>query len=277
MVYSEGWMQLPSIKVFYRTWKSDNQKGVVCGIHGFAEDSSRYSRLGRFLSENGFSLFMYDLRGHGKTAFNTKDFGYVKSFDFFVHDTRDFISEVVRRTAVKDIILFGHSLGGLITLHYLARVKDYVSFGITSGAATITSSSLFQKYLLLMLNKVAPRTRVKLPIKAEDLTHDKMVYSKYLSDNMLIRNPTVRLLYDVYAGSKEIWKYLPQIDAPMLMMHGELDRVVHKEATEKAFGLISSRDKQLAIYKGLYHEILNEENNQTVYYDLIKWLSNRIK
>lgn len=273
MDYSEKWMELSSIKVFYRSWEASDEKAVICGIHGLGEESSRYSKLGNFLSANGFSFFIYDLRGHGKTAFNTKNFGYVDSFYSFVHDTRDFISKVIEEKSVKKVILFGHSMGGLIALHYLSRIKDYVSCGVTSGAATITKTSFLQKYLLLFVNMVKPTFRVNLPIKLEDLTHSKDVYDKYLSSYLIVKRPTVKLLYELYRGSKTVWRYLPQINIPILMMHGEADKVVPKEATVKAFEMINSNDKQLKIYPKMYHEIFNEENNQQVYSDLIEWLS----
>lgn len=276
MVYSEGEMQLSSIKVFYRAWKADDPKAVICGLHGFAENSSRYSRLGEFLSKNGFSFFMYDLRGHGKTAYNTKDFGYIDNFDLFLTDTKDFLSNISRETN-KDIILFGHSMGGLIALHYIARIKDYVSYGITSGAATVVKMSIFQKFLLEFMNKLNKRARVNLPIKASDLTHDRSISDSYINDPLVIKRPTVSLIYNMYLGSKQIWEFLKYIKIPMLMLHGGSDNVVPSDSTKRAFELISSEDKEIRIYPNMYHEILNEQNNQQVYDDILNWISVRIK
>ena len=49
-------------------WRAENPRAVVLLAHGMTEHSMRYDRLGRFLAQQGISLYCHDQRGHGKTA-----------------------------------------------------------------------------------------------------------------------------------------------------------------------------------------------------------------
>ncbi len=63
---------------------------------------------------------------------------------------------------------------------------------------------------------------------------------------------------------------------PVLMMHGECDKIVSYRDSCKFFTSVSSEDKQLKIYGKCYHEIMNEYCKDEVIGDVIRWLENRL-
>ena len=63
---------------------------------------------------------------------------------------------------------------------------------------------------------------------------------------------------------------------PVLIVHGEEDKIVPISISKSFFNSISSRDKTFKEYKSLYHEILNEKERDYVIKDIISWLDNRI-
>ena len=63
---------------------------------------------------------------------------------------------------------------------------------------------------------------------------------------------------------------------PVLVMHGSDDAMTSSEGSEVFLEAVSSRDKALKIYKGLYHEIFNEPERLEVLGDLGAWLESRI-
>ncbi|ADN50887.1 alpha/beta hydrolase [Vulcanisaeta distributa] len=259
------------INAYYRCWLADKPLGIVIGVHGFAEHSGRYNDFGNYLSSNGYSLCMEDLRGHGLTA-GPRDLGYVDSFDLFLNDLEEFIELMLKRTGFSSAFLFGHSMGGLIVLHYLGRISKGVRAAITSGAAAIVNVSTGSWLMLSLLNTLAPRHRLNLPINPEFLTHDKRIVEEYVNDPLVFKKPTVRILYELVRASRSVWKYIDNISVPIMMMHGGEDKIVPPRATQEVFSRLRVGDKAMKVYDGMYHEILNELNKNVVYEDVLSWL-----
>ncbi|BDR91609.1 alpha/beta hydrolase [Vulcanisaeta souniana] len=259
------------INVHYRCWLADKPLSLVVGVHGFAEHSGRYSNFGSYLSGNGYSFCMHDLRGHGLTA-GPNNLGYVDSFNLFLNDLENFIELMLKKTGFNSAILFGHSMGGLIVLHYLGRISKGIHAAITSGAAAIVNISTGSWLMLSLLNALSPRYRLNLPINPEFLTHDKRVVEEYINDPLVYKKPTARMLHELIKASRDIWKYIGNISVPIMMMHGGEDKVVPPKATQDAFNRLRVSDKVIRIYNGMYHEILNELNKEIVYKDILDWL-----
>lgn len=274
MSYKEGTVELGTgLNAFYRIWKPEDSKGTIIGVHGFVEHSGRYTEFGQFLEKNGYSLAMYDLRGHGKTA-GKENFGYVDKFESFVTDTEAFSTHIMKEQGSESVFLLGHSMGGLIVFHLLARSKVPVRGAITSGPSLAMTTSAGQRAMLLLIKTLSPKIRVKLPINAEYLSHDQAVGEDYLKDPLVCKNPSVSLIYQLYLGSKNIWDDLHNVASPILMLQGSEDSIVPPSVTPEAYEIISSKDKTKKMYGGFYHEILNEKGKDMVYSDISDWLSN---
>ncbi|MGC8571118.1 MAG: lysophospholipase [Caldivirga sp.] len=264
------------VSVYYRCWLADKQLGTIIGVHGFAEHSGRYSTFGTFMANNGFSFCMHDLRGHGLTT-DPKDLGYVDSFNSFISDLGDFVELMLKKTNVDSAFLLGHSMGGLIVLHYLGRVGRGIHAAITSGAATIVNVNYGTWLLLTIMNSLVPRIRLNLPINPEYLTHDKRIVEEYVNDPLVYKRPTVRMLYELTKASKEVWNYVGNISVPLMMLHGGEDKVVPPKATQEVYNRLKVNDKAIKIYEGMFHEILNELGKDIVYKDILNWLQSHIK
>ncbi|MEL7236918.1 MAG: alpha/beta hydrolase, partial [Chloroflexota bacterium] len=65
---------------------------------------------------------------------------------------------------------------------------------------------------------------------------------------------------------------LTDITLPMLIMHGEGDRIVDASGSVALYNGISSADKQLRLYPELYHELVNEPERDMVLADMVNWL-----
>jgi alpha-beta hydrolase superfamily lysophospholipase len=65
---------------------------------------------------------------------------------------------------------------------------------------------------------------------------------------------------------------LKSIALPTLILHGTDDLIADTQASEEFSNLISSEDKTLKLYQGMYHDILHEIGKEKVYDDIITWL-----
>jgi alpha-beta hydrolase superfamily lysophospholipase len=92
-------------------------KGVVIICHGLAEHSARYQRFAAFLASRGYHVFAHDHRGHGHTRAPDAPLGRFAGKDgagLVVEDVMAVRGFAAGHHPRLPIILFGHSMGGMI-------------------------------------------------------------------------------------------------------------------------------------------------------------------
>ncbi|MGB7433607.1 MAG: alpha/beta hydrolase, partial [Ahrensia sp.] len=103
-------------------WGHDAPRAVVHINHGLAEHARRYDGFAEQLNTAGFAVFAHDHRGHGATraadapqgAFSQTGDGVARVMAdiSMVHD------HIQARHNDVPLVMFGHSMGGLITMNY---------------------------------------------------------------------------------------------------------------------------------------------------------------
>ncbi|ACL11209.1 alpha/beta hydrolase fold protein [Desulfurococcus amylolyticus 1221n] len=276
-MYKEGYVELPTgLNTFYRSWlPEDKARGLVIGVHGFAEHSGRYLHVGEALSRYNYAFYIHDLRGHGKSR--GEEPGYIDSFNEFIDDLDSFMDYAIRDSGIQGTILLGHSMGGLIVLHYLAKRRRRVKAAVVTGAATLIIYPVLQRILLELMSMLSPRKRIDLPIDPGLLSSDPSVGEKYAMDELVLKKPTLKLIYELYRASKEIWRIVEEIDTPVLIIHGENDRIVNPEGSRRLYDRLRVSDKELKIYPGMRHEVLNEPEWLKVLEDIIEWINKHVQ
>jgi Lysophospholipase len=262
------------LSTIYRKWiPLGEPRAIIVGVHGFAEHTGRYHNLGNFLAQNGYALYMYDLRGHGKSQ---GEKGYIDKFENFVEDTVAFFESVKTFFPEKKVFLLGHSMGGLIAVHTAGVLGDKINGLITSGAAVQLETSTRDRIMVSLMSKIAPKSRVKLPVKVECLSTDPEVGKRYIEDPLVLKEVTMKLLFEFSRGVLGARDAIQKIRVPALVMHGSRDCLVPVEASKMLFEGLGVQDKTLKIYDGMLHEIFNEVEKEKVFRDLADWLSKHV-
>lgn len=257
----------------YKWFPETPLRALVVGVHGFAEHAGRYDHVGRYLAERGFALYMYDLRGHGRSEAPR---GYVDRFDQFVEDTAAFVTLAKREAGVQTFLL-GHSMGGLVAVLTASRIGGELAGLVTSGAAVELKVSASTRFVLQLMAALKPRGRVETPVQAQLLSRDPEVVQKYLSDPLVFKDPTFKLLVEFGKAVSRVWDVAGLISLPALIMHGGDDQIVPPSASRRLYQTLPSPDKTLKTYEGLRHEIFNEVEREKVLSDLVDWLSKHVR
>src|SRR5687768_7132721 len=119
-------------ELFFQTWVPDKVRGIFLITHGLAEHSECYHNLARILVEDGWQVFAWDMRGHGRSEGKR---GFVKHLSYYIDDLEIFYNQVAKQVPGQNIVMFGHSMGGLITLRYLQSKRVNHSALVLSSPA----------------------------------------------------------------------------------------------------------------------------------------------
>jgi len=273
---SDGSFQSGSgANIFYRCWPTANPRAVLILAHGLAEHSGRYGEFSSFFADAGIATYALDFPGHGRSDGKR---GHIRDFQEYTEALVGLLS--LAREAHPDIpfVLFGHSMGGLIAANFLLQHQSEFVAAVLTGAAI--QSPQQPSSIVLFINRVIasvmPRLGV-LRMDASGISRDPQVISDYENDPLVYRGKaTAGLVTALFSAMKRVVDNATSIRLPMLIMHGSVDSLTAVEGSKLLHDSISSEDKKIVIYDGLYHEILNEPERKNVMEDILQWLETRI-
>ena len=143
-------------ELFFQTWTPEKIRGVLLLTHGLAEHSECYHNLARTLSDDGWLVYAWDMRGHGRSEGKR---GYVANISNFVDDLGNFHKLVAAKHPNENLVFFGHSLGGLVTMRFLeTRKVDYAALALSSPCVGLSIPVPKFKEKLALIAKRAGKT-----------------------------------------------------------------------------------------------------------------------
>lgn len=280
MIHEEGYFQNHrNTKIYWQSWLPQNEtRAVLLIVHGYDDHTGRWMNVVNYFVPKRFTLYGMDLIGHGKSE-GTR--GYVKKFEDFTETLQLFLRIVRDKQADKPIIMIGFSLGALITSVYLLDYQKDLSGAILIGGAVKIPDyvSAFTIILAKILSAVIPKIGIFAYDEDEEdgISRDKTVIEAFRNDPLVYRGKVkARLGAEELKALIRLNKEGSQITLPVLIVHGNADQFVDPENAQLTFNLIQSKDKQIKIYDGLYHEVFNEPECEIVFEDLEEWMNQRI-
>jgi alpha-beta hydrolase superfamily lysophospholipase len=261
-----------SQKLFLRRDLVDDPKAVVIIVHGLNEHQGRYDYFAGRLNGEGFSVYRFDNRGHGRSDGAQS---YIEDFNTYLEDA-DTVYELVKRENPElPIFMLGHSMGGFIAAGYGVKYPDKLAGQILSAAAT-NKMDAFSELEKLSLED---NPELKLPNElGKFISRSEYVVDDYEKDPYVSEFTTLKLMKIVFIDEGIPWLVanLYKYQYPVLILHGKGDMIVDQSCSDKFYDLIASEDKHLQVYPELYHEILNSEEKEDVINDILDWLEERI-
>ncbi len=251
-------------RLFERWWlPKDASKATVVIVHGYAEHSERYVHVAQYLTGQGYGVYTFDLRYHGRSGTPK---AYVRSFDDYLSDLDVFLERTRAREPGKPMFLLGHSLGGaIVTLFTITRKPDLKGIILSSPALMISDEvSPFLIKISGFIGRILPKLpAVKLACTA--ISRDPEVVRCYDADPLVYRGGTpARTGAELVRAIKIIQARMEEITLPVLIIHGTEDRLAKIEGSRQLYDRVNASDKTLKIYEGLYHETMNEPEEEQV-------------
>ena len=256
------------IEQLRRHWRADEPRAAVLLVHGIAEHSGRYEHVGTGLADHGFDTLAFDLRGHGDSGGRR---GHVESFDDFLDDVEELLAE--RAELGVPVVLFGHSLGGLIAATYVVRGRPAPDLLVLSAPALQAEVPGWQRTMANALGRVAPRLAIPNNFDGSRLSRDEAVGVAYRDDPLRVKVATTRLGVEMFAAMATTFDAVKTITLPTYVLHGADDNLIKPAATEPFVGM---PNVERIVHDGLRHECLNEPEQQAVLAGITSWLDRQL-
>jgi alpha-beta hydrolase superfamily lysophospholipase len=249
-----------------RVWEGgDACRALLVIVHGYAEHSGRYEHVGARLAGAGIAVWATDLRGHGLSSGERVAVG---SLDDLVADAALAVDRARAAHPGKPAFLLGHSMGGLVATRLYVDVQGVIEGLVLSGGALGDPAGIEPLLELDPLPEIA--------LSSELLSRDPEVARAYDEDPLVYRGPFRRdTLATLARGAREVRGRWHAIAGPILVLHGGDDAIVPALSSEELCAAAASRDKQLEVYPGLRHEILNEPEGPEIVDRIAGWILER--
>lgn len=259
--------------VYWQQWVPDDEpRAVLVLIHGLGEHSGRYEHLARRFTDRGIAVFSMDNRGHGKTPGTRGDLRMPDA----VADVGELVDEARSQYPELPVVIYGHSLGGLITMTYTVDNSPAIAAQVASAPA-LDSELREQKVKFTMANilgGIVPGVVIPTGLDSEGVSRDPQVVAAYNADPLVHDKGSVGLAKQTFAAMDRIMEQT-NFPVPLLIIHGTDDRLTVPEAS-KRFVEQASGDITLIEYEGMYHEPHNEPEQEDVFEDVMNWLDKYI-
>lgn len=273
-------------------------KGYFHIVHGMTEHIARYDFTMRHMAENGYITFGYDHLGHGYTAKDDSELGFIadkNGDDLIAHDVKAFSDAIRSEYGDYPYYLMGHSMGSFVVR---MAVKKYITpdkliiMG-TGGPNPIAAAGLIMckiiralkgpRYISSLIEKIAFGSYNDHFKEENDpnswLTNDLEVRKQYANDKFCTFKFTISAMHDLISmnldSNKDEWFNAVAKKMPILLISGENDVVgdygkgirICEQKLKK-----NGADVVTVLYPGYRHEILNDSSRDMTLNDILNFI-----
>jgi alpha-beta hydrolase superfamily lysophospholipase len=244
---------------------------VALIVHGLGEHGGRYGPVARAMTAAGIEVHAYDHRGFGGSAGPR---AYIERWSIY-HDDLDVRITALREThAGLPLILYGHSLGGLVAIGYVLSdtprpMPDLLVLSAPGIEATVPG---WKRRLAAALTGIVPRMRLANGLPDDGLSRDPTVRALADADPLCMSTSTVRLGAEAFKEQERVQAAIARLDrlpVPTYVFHGSADPIVPVTASERLEGKANVTRR---VHDGLRHECHHEPEHEDVLAEVVAWI-----
>ncbi len=253
-------------------WHKADPIAVVIIIHGIGEYAARYDKIAEIFNNENIAVLSMDLRGHGLSGGIR---GHASPRTAVMNDIDTLIEFTENKYGPKPIFVYGHSMGGNISLDYrrIGPNRNKPEGYIITGPWLILVKKvpwLLERFVEIA-SKIKPEMTMDTGLDASNLAHIDKEVSDYIKDPLVHKKISIMTAVDCMNASKSILANKCKNGKSILIMHGTNDKICSIEGSRKVKE-IEGDNATLVEWEGLYHEIHNEKERESVIKTEIDWI-----
>lgn len=264
-----------NLQLYRQSWNpEDGRRGIVVIVHGLGEHSNRYSHVVEELVPAGYGIYTFDLRGHGQSSGRR---GCILAFEEYREDLGIILNHAHNDAPDLPIILYGHSLGGLIALEYVIQDPGDLQ-GIIASAPAVGPPGVSPILIAIsrVLTVLAPRMTLHTGLDSTAISRDPNIVKAYTDDPMVHDDACARFGGELLNRIDWVNANAAELELPLLVLQGGDDRLAFPQNTRGFFESAGSEDKTYREYPGGYHEPHNDIDHEVVLSEVVDWLNGHI-
>lgn len=260
--------------IFYRNWKTDVQpKGIILIVHGLNSHSGYFHNFAVQLNEINIEVYAIDLIGRGQSGGERY---YIPDYADVVTDIDQLLNIAIAANPTVPVFLFGHSAGGVFASVYAVHHQDKLRGLISESLAFQLPAPGFALAIMKLLGYIIPHTRL-VKLNNEDFSRDRSIVDTMNNDPLLSNEKQpAKTMQQLILAAGYLKKKMPELKLSLLILHGTSDNATKPAGSQYFMEHASSNDKQLKLYEGHYHDLLNDNYSGIVIRDIIYWLIERL-
>ena len=283
-------------------WIPEGEIRAVLQIsHGMVEYIGRYAHFAEYLNEHGIYVVGNDHLGHGRSVTGEEKLGYFKhpdGLECVIADLHTLRCRTAELYPDVPYYFLGHSMGSFLLRQYLmlhgeglagaivmgtgSQPKPIPGFGMLVCRLIAAFKGWEHRSAFVYAMAFSSNNKAFEPARTpyDWLTKDETIVDAYRVDPWCTYWFTLDGFYQLFRTIRYIQQsgHIARIpaDCPILMVSGADDPVGAAGAgVRKAYRALRAAGKNVSmkLYAGDRHEILNETDRQTVYDDLLSWMT----
>lgn len=265
---------------------------AVLYVHGF-NDYFFNAGMGREFADHCYGFYAVDLRKYGRSILP----GQRK---FEARDLREYFADIdsaltqMRADGVREVVLMGHSTGGLITAYYMSKNPNPMVRALVLNSPFMDwNQSKFQERVLIpAVDTFAPLfPRLDIPQGDSDAYARSLLKQfdgewTYNTDWKLIHSPAVQTSWiRAIDQAQAVVQDFPNILVPILLMHSDRsgadpassDLVLDVEDISRYGRRLGPEVTEITVHGGLHDLVLSAPAvRDELYRYIFTWLERRV-
>ncbi len=249
------------------TWTPEEYQHTLLITHGLAEHMGRYQHVADAFNSAGYRVVGLELRGHGDSEGKR---GHVDSWSQYGEDLAAAVEFVGGPCA-----LLAHSMGGLVSLDRLRSPLPHPITGLVLTNPLLgvrVEAPAIKLALAGFLSRILPWLSLSNELETRYISRDPEVVKAYEQDPRVYSTITPRWYTEMRDAMIRAHEAAPGMKIPLLMVTSDADQICDPDAARKLANHWGGSSEQLR-YPELYHEVLNEPEQQQVLAEILAWLA----